>query len=166
MVNDYYFTINSTEDISAALQGAERGGVSLDYFNSIFLIVGERGRSISVDDSLEGLHVVVTGSAPVWVSGEGKVTVIAEESSTIYATEGSSVRAYGSATVYAYNRAQVDARGSASVYVASDNVNVEACDHSTIYLPSPGTDGYGAWVHIEDDAEVIRGVPAPGADEN
>jgi hypothetical protein len=160
MVNEHYFKINSTEDISAALSKAEHEGIDLDYFNSIFLIIGERGRSISVDDSLRGLHVVATGPAPVWVSGEGEAVVIARESATIYATEGSSVRAHDEATVYAYDRAQVEVLNSASVYVASDDVDVEAYGYSTVYLPDPGEAGSTAEIYVEDDAKVIRGVSA------
>lgn len=158
MKNQYEYTINSTEDISRALAEAEREGYALNHYNSAFHLRGAEGESISVDDSLANLHVVAYGPAPVWVSGEGETTVIAEESAVVYATEGSIVDAYDSATVYAYDRAEVVVQMEAAVYVASDNVDVEAWGSSKVYLPSSGVGGSRAQVRLEGDAEIIRGV--------
>lgn len=158
MKNQYEYTINSSEDISRALADAESNGYDLTRYNSAFYLLGTAGEPISVDDSLATLFVTAYGPAPVWVSGEGETTVIAKESAVVHATEGSVVGAYDSATVYAYNRAQVVVQMEASVYVASDDVDVEAWDSSKVYLPSPGVDGSRAQVSLEGDAEIIRGV--------
>ena len=122
---------------------------------------GEAGNSISVDDSLATLYVVAYGPASVWVSGEGAVTVRAEEGVVVYATEGSLVDAYDSATVYAYDRSQVDVSMDASVYVASDDVDVEAFGASKVYLPSDGVAGSRAFVHLEGDSKIIRNIDVP-----
>ena len=103
---------------------------------------------------------MVYGPAPVWVSGEGEATVRAEGNAVIYATEGSLVDAYDAATVYAYDRAQVDVSENASVYVASDDADVEAFGTSKVYLPSEGVPGSRAQVHLEGDSEIIRGISA------
>lgn len=158
MKNQYEYTINSTEDISRALADAESNGYDLTHYNSAFYLRGTAGEPISVDDSLATLFVTAYGSAPVWVSGEGETTVIAEESAVVHATEGSVVDAYDSATVYAYNHAQVVVQMEASVYVASDDVNVEAWGSSKVYLPSDGVEGSKAFVRLEEDAKIIRGV--------
>lgn len=156
MKNQYEYTINSTEDISRALAEADREGYGLTFYNSAFYLRGTAGNAISIDDSLANLYVVAYGPAPVWVFGEGEVTVRAEENAVVYATEGSLVDAYDSATVYAYDRAQVDVSVEASVYVASDDVDVEAFGTSKVYLPSDGVAGSRAWVHLEGDSEIIR----------
>mgnify|MGYP003356888732 CR=1 FL=1 len=158
MKNQYEYTINSTEDISRALAEAGSEGYELTYYNSAFYLRGTAGEAISVDDTLANLHVVAYGPAPVWVSGEGETTVIAEESSVIYAIEGGIVDAYDSATVYAYNRAKVVVQMEASVYVASDDVNVEAWGSSKVYLPSGGVGGSKAFVGLGGNAKIIRGV--------
>ena len=158
MKNQYEYTINSTEDISRALADAESNGYDLTHYNSAFYLRGAAGKSISVDDTLANLHVVTYGPAPVWVSGGGETTVIAEESAVVYATEGSIVDAYDSATVYADDRAEVVVQMEAAVYVASDNVDVEAWGSSKVYLPSSGVGGSRAQVRLEGDAEIIRGV--------
>ena len=158
MKNQYEYTINSTEDIRKALDEVEREGYELNYYNSAFYLRGTAGDPISVDDSLANLHVTAYGPAPVWVSGEGEVTVMAEENAVVYASEGSLIDAYDSATVYAYNRSQVDVSGGASVYVASDDADVEAFGNSKVYLPSDGVAGSQAFVRLEGDAEIIRGV--------
>ena len=158
MKNQYEYTINSTDDIRKALDEAEREGYELSYYNSAFYLRGTAGKPISVDDSLANLQVVAYGPAPVWVSGEGDTTVIAEESTVIYAIKGGIVDAYDSSTVYAYDRAQVVVQMEASVYVASDDVDVEAWGNSKVYLPSGGVDGSKAFVHLEGDAKIIRGV--------
>lgn len=158
MKNQYEYTINSTEDISRALAEAERKGYELNHYNSVFYLRGTTGGAISVDDSLANLHVVAYGPAPVWVSGEGDTTVIAEESAVVYAIERGVVDAYGSSTVYAYGRSTVVVQMGASVYAASDDVDVEAWGHSKVYLPSAGVDGSQARVRLEGDARVIRGV--------
>lgn len=158
MKNQYEYTINSTEDISRALADAERSGYDLTFYNSVFHLRGEAGTPISVDDSLADLYVVAYGPAPVWVSGEGEVTVRAEENAVVYATEGSLVDAYDSATVYAYDRSQVDASVNAAVYVASDDVDVATFGNSKVYLPSGGVEGSKAFVRLEGDAKIIRGV--------
>ena len=158
MKNQYEYTINSTEDISRALAEAEREGYVLTHYTSAFYLRGTAGESISVDDSLANLYVTAYGHAPVWVSGEGETTVIAEESSVVYATEGSVVDAYDSATVYACDRAEVVVQMEASVYVTSDDVDVEAWGHSKVYLPSDGVAGSQASVHLEGDSKIIRGV--------
>lgn len=160
MKNQYEYTINSTEDISRALAEAEREGYDLTYYNSAFYLRGEAGNPITVGDSLANLHVTAYGPAPVWVSGEGEVTVIAEETSTVYATEGSVVDAYDSSTVYAYDRAQVVVQMEASVYVASDYVDVEAWGSSKVYLPSPEVDGSRAQVRLADGAQLIKSSAA------
>lgn len=166
MKNQYEYTINSTEDISRALAEADREGYDLTHYNSAFYLRGTAGEAISVDDSLAHLDVTAYGPAPVWVSGEGGTTVIAEESAVVYATEGSVVDAYDSATVYAYGRAQVDVSVNASVYVASDDADVEAFGNSKVYLPSDGVAGAQAWVRLEGDAEIIRGVASPESLDN
>lgn len=158
MKNQYEYTINSTEDISRALADAESNGYDLTHYNSAFYLRGTAGEPISVGDSLANLHVVAYGPAPVWVSGEGDTTVIAEESSVIYAIEEGIVDAYDSSTVYAYDRAQIAVQMEASVYVASDDVDVEAWGSSKVYLPSDGVEGSKAFVRLEGDAEIIRGV--------
>lgn len=166
MVNEHYFKINSTEDIRKALDEAEREGHDLTFYNSIFLILGERGRPISVDDSLANLHVVALGPSPVWVSGGGEKTVRAERDSVIYATEGCQVAAYDAATVYAYDSAQVDVSMDAAVYVASDDVCVTAGGDSRIYLPAEGIAGADPYLHLEGSSKVIRGVAGPARAEN
>lgn len=159
MKNQYEYTINSTEDISRALAEAEREGYELTRYNSAFYLRGTAGEPISVDDSLANLHVTAYGPAPVWVSGKGDTTVIAEESSVIYAIASGVVDAYDSSTVYAYDRAQVVVQMEASVYVASDDVDVEAWGNSKVYLPSGGgVVGSRAFVRLEGDAKIIRGV--------
>lgn len=158
MKNQYKYTINSTEDISRALADAESNGYDLTHYNSAFYLRGTAGEPISVGDSLANLHVTAYGPAPVWVSGTGETTAIAEESAVIYATESGAVDAYDSVTVYAYDRAQVIVQMEASVYVASDDVDVEAWGSSKVYLPSDGVDGSRAQVRLEGDAEIIRGV--------
>ena len=161
MRNQYEYTINSTEDIRKAFDEADREGYDLTFYNSTFYLRGTPGETISVDDSLAHLHVVAYGPAPVWVFGEGEVTVRAEENAVVYATEGSLVDAYDSATVYAYDRSQVDVSMNASVYAASDDVDVKAFGTSRVYLPSDGVAGSQALVHLEGSAELIRGVDVP-----
>lgn len=158
MKNQYEYTVDSTDDIRRALDEAEREGYELTLYNSAFYLRGTAGNPISVDDSLANLYVVAYGPAPVWASGEGEVTVRAEESAVVYATEGSLVDAYDSATVYAYDRAQVDVSMDASVYVASDDVDVEAFGTSKVYLPGYGVAGSRAFVHLEGDSEILQGV--------
>lgn len=160
MKDQYEYTINSTDDIGRALAEAEREGYELTRYNSAFYLRGTAGYSISVDDSLANLYVVTYGPAPVWVSGSGDTTVIAEESAVVYALEAGIVDAYDSATVYAYDRATVTANTDASVYVTSDDVDVEAWGSSTVYLPAPGVPGSRARVQAHNCAEVIRGVSA------
>lgn len=165
MKNQYEYTINSTEDIARAIAEAEREDYYLTHYNSSFYLRGEADNPISVDDSLADLYVVAYGPAPVWVSGEGRATVIAEESSTVYATEGSQVDAYDNATVYAYDRSSVDVSMDAVVYVASDDVDVNAWGDSKVYLPAAGVAGSGAHVTLNDDnAEIIRGEAPAEAD--
>ena len=166
MKNQYEYTIDSTDDIRKALADAERNGYYLSFYNSAFYLRGTAGQPISVDDSLANLYVVTYGPAPVWVSGEGEVTVRAEGNAVVYATEGRLVDAYDSATVYAYDRAQVDVSVNASVYVASDDADVEAFGNSKVYLPSDGVAGAQAWVRLEGDAEIIRGVASPESLDN
>lgn len=160
MKNQYEYTINSTEDIRRALADAESNGYDLTHYNSAFYLRGTAGEPISVDDSLANLYVVAYGPAPVWVSGEGETTVLAEESAVVYVTDGGVVGAYDSATVYAYDRSEVVGQMEASVYVASDDVNVEAWGSSKVYLPSDGVEGSKAFVRLEEDAKIIRGVDA------
>lgn len=160
MKNQYEYTINSTEDISRALADAESNGYDLTHYNSAFYLRGTAGEPISVGDSLANLYVTAYGPAPVWVSGKGDTTVIAEESAVVYATEGGIVDAYDSSTVYAYDRSTVAVNMEAAVYVASDDVDVEAWGSSKVYLPSAGVDGSQAEVRLKDDAEIIRGVDA------
>lgn len=166
MKNQYEYTINSTDDIGKALDEAEREGYDLSHSNSAFYLRGTAGEPISVDDSLANLHVVAYGPAPVWVSGEGETTVIAEESSVIYAIGGGVVDAYDSATVYAYDRADVVVQMEASVYVASDDVNVEAWGDSKVYLPAEGIAGANPRIRSEGASKVIRGVADPSMTEN
>ena len=161
MKNQYEYTINSTEDIARALGEAEREGYDLNHYNSAFYLRGEADTPILVDDSLANLFITAYGPAPVWVSGEGEVTVIAEKSAVVYATESSIVDAYDSSTVYAYDRSEVVVQMGASVYVASDDVDVAAWGDSKVYLPSPGVDGSQARVRLEDGARLIRGVDVP-----
>lgn len=161
MKNQYEYTINSTDDIRKALADAERNGYDLTPYNSDFYLRGAAGEPISVDDSLANLHVVAYGPAPVWVSGDGETTVIAEESAVVYAITSGVVDAYDYSTVYAYDRAQAVVQMEAAVYVASDDVNVEAWGSSKVYLPSEGVAGSRAFVRLEDDAKIIRGVDVP-----
>lgn len=161
MKNQYEYTINSTEDIFRALAEADREGYDLTYYNSAFYLRGTAGESISVDDSLAHLCVTTYGPAPVLVSGEGEVTVRAVENAVVYATEGSLVDAYDSATVYAYDRSQVDVSMEASVYVASDDVDVKAFGTSEVYLPSDGVAGSQAQVFMQDYSNITRGVDVP-----
>ena len=161
MKNQYEYTINSTDDIRKALDEAEREGYDLTFYSSAFYLRGTLGNPIAVDDSLSSLYVVAYGPAPVWVSGEGEVTVSAEENAVVYATEGSRVDAYDSATVYAYDRSQVDVSVNASVYAASDDVDIEAFGTSKVYLPSDGVAGSQAGVRLEGDSEIIRGIDVP-----
>lgn len=158
MKNQYEYTINSTEDIARALAEAEREGYDLTFYNSAFYLRGEAGKPISVDNSLANLYVAAYGPSPVYVSGAGEVTVRAEKSSVVYATGGGIVDAYGSATVYADGQAQVDVSMEASVYVASDDVDVAAFGNSKVYLPGEGEPGSQAWVSLEGASEIIRGV--------
>ncbi len=158
MKNQYEYTINSTEDIRRALDEAEREGYDLNHYNSAFYLRGTVGEPISVDDSLANLYVVAYGPSPVWVSGEGGTTVIAEGSAVVYATEGGAVDAYDSSTVYAYDHSDVVVQMEASVYVASDDVDVEAWGDSRVYLPAEGSAGSRAEVRVEGGAEVIRGA--------
>ena len=166
MKNQYEYTINSTEDIRKALDEAERGGYSLNRYNSAFYLRGVAGESISVDDSLANLYVVAYGPAPVRVSGEGETTVIAKGSAVVYAVEGGVVDAYDFSTVYAYNRSEVAVQMGASVYVASDDVAVEAWGDSKVYLPAEGSAGADPHLRVEGDAKVIRGVTDSAGAEN
>ena len=137
MENEYYYEVESTEDISKALKEAESAGVTLNYFNAVFLLRGEAGRPISVDTSLRNLYVVARGPAPVRASGEA--LVVAEESAIVYATDSSAVVARGHATVYAYDQALVDAYDDASVLVFSDDVDLDVFDRAKVYLTPSGT---------------------------
>lgn len=158
MKDQYEYTINSTDDISRALEEAEREGYELTHYTARFDLRGEAGRQISVDSSLEDLHVVAYGPSPVYVSG-GAV-VIAKESATVYATEDGLVDAYDSATVYAYDRSEVDVSCDASVYVASDDVIVNAFGDARVYLPAHGAAGSRATVNVPDGANLIRATAA------
>lgn len=166
MKNQYEYTINSTDDIRKALNEAEREGYYLTHYNSAFYLRGTAGNPISVGDSLANLHVVAYGPAPVWVSGEGETTVIAEGSAVVYATEAGIVDAYDSATVYAYDLSNVVVQMDASVYVASDEVDVEAWGDSKVYLPAEGVEGADPHLRVEGSANVIRGVADPSRTEN
>lgn len=166
MKNQYEYTINSTEDIRRALDEAERSGYCLSHYNSAFYLRGTAGESISVDDSLANLYVVTYGPAAVWVSGEGETTVIAEGSAVVYASEGGVVDAYDSSTVYAYDRSEVVVQMEASVYVSSDDVDVEAWGDSKVYLPAEGSAGADPHLRVEGDAKVIRGVTGSARTEN
>lgn len=166
MKNQYEYTINSTDDIRRALDEAERGGYYLTHYNSALYLRGNAGNPISVDDSLANLYVVAYGPAPVWVSGEGETTVIAEGSAVVYATEDSVVDAYDSATVYAYDRSDVVVQMNASVYVASDEVAVEAWGDSKVYLPAEGVAGANPSLRQEGASKVIRGVAGSSKAEN
>lgn len=166
MKNQYEYTINSTEDIRKALDEAERKGYDLTHYNSAFYLRGTSGNPISVGDSLANLHVVAYGPAPVWVSGEGETTVIAEGSAVVYATGGGVVDAYDSATVYAYDRSTVVVQMNASVYVASDDVAVEAWGDSKVYLPAEGVAGANPSLRQEGASKVIRGVAGSSKAEN
>lgn len=161
MKNQYEYTINSTDDIRKALDEAEREGYDLTFYNSAFYLRGDVGNPISVDDSLANLYVVAYGPAPIWVSGEGEVTVTAEESAVVHATESSVVDAYDSSTVYAYDHAEVVVQVEASVYAASDDVDVAAWGDSKVYLPPSGVAGSQARVSLEGGASIIRGVDVP-----
>lgn len=156
MKNQYEYTINSTDDIRRALEEAEREGYELTYYTASFYLVGVAGEVISVDDSLADLYVVTRGPAPVRVSGEGKTTLIAEGSAVVYATEGSLVDSYDSATVYAYDHSEVDVSTGSSVYVASDDVLVNAFGDAKVYLPAPGKPGAGATVNAPSASNLIQ----------
>ena len=74
--------------------------------------------------------------------------------------------AYDSATVYAYDRSDVVVQMNASVYVASDEVAVEAWGDSKVYLPAEGVEGANPSLRQEGDSKVIRGVAGSSKAEN
>ena len=156
MSREYRYLIESTEDIPKALEGARSAGITPDYYNSTFLLRGQRGRPIYVDSSLKGLYVVTQGPAPVLSAGG--TTIIAEKSATVYATGHAVIDARDSATVYAYDHALIDACGEAVVY---DEVDVNVFDDAEVFLPPSGTPGSGAYINQPDDSgRVIRpGLP-------
>ena len=154
MKDQYEYTINSTDDISRALEEAERLGYELTHYTARFDLRGQAGVPISVDSALKYLHVVAHGPAPVYVSDGA--TVIAEEASVVYATGDGLVDAYDSATVYAYDSSEVAVSCDASVYVASDDVIVNAFGDAEVYLPAPGVAGSGAAVNVQDGANLIQ----------
>jgi hypothetical protein len=154
-INQSFYTIDSTDDISRALSEARRDGCELTYSNAVFSIYGKVGSSILVDDSLAGLHVVAFGPAPVVVSGS-ETLVQVKGSAVAYATEGSRVDAYDSATVYAYDRARVIVSMESSVYVASDDVLVDAHGDSKVYLPAYPRAGAFAEVDLRSDYATLQ----------
>lgn len=158
MKDQYEYTINSTDDINRALAEAAREGYELTHYTARFDLRGEGGVPISVDGSLKNLHAVAHGPAPVYVS-DG-TTVIAEDSATVYATGDGFVDAYDSATVYAYDRSEVDVSCDACVYIASDDVIVNAFGDARVYLPAHGAAGSRATVNVPDGANLIRATAA------
>jgi hypothetical protein len=154
-INQHYYTIDSTDDISRALSEARREGYELTDSNAVFSIYGTAGDSILIDDSLAGLHVVALGPAPVVVSG-AETLVQVEGSAVAYATEGSRVDAYDFATVYAYDRAMVTVGMESSAYVASDDVCVDAYGDSKVYLPAYPSAGAFAEVDLHSDYATLQ----------
>ena len=69
--------------------------------------------------------------------------------------------AYDSATVYAYDRSEVVGQMGASVYVASDDADVEAWGDSKVYLPAEGLAGSRAGVRVNGNAKILRGTGTP-----
>lgn len=159
MKDQYTWTINTTQDLNRALAEADREGYKLTFYNSRFDLRGDRGTPVSVDGRLKNLYVVAHGPAPVYV--EGGAVVQALDSSVAYASDGGVVDAYNTATVYAYDDAQVDVSMDASVYAVSDDVDINAYGSSRVYLPSEGTAGSNASVHLHNSAaEIIRSAPS------
>lgn len=158
MKNQYEYTINSTDDISRALEEAERMGYELTHYTARFDLRGQAGVPIYVDSSLKDLHVVAHGPAPVYVSDGA--TVIAEDASAVYATGDGLVDAYDSATVYAYDRSEVAVSGDASVYVASGDVIVNAFGDAKVYLPDPRVVGSRASVNVTGSSNLIQATSA------
>ena len=74
--------------------------------------------------------------------------------------------AYDSSTVYAYDHSDVVVQMEASVYVNSDDVDVEAWGNSKVYLPAEGSAGANPHLRVEGDAKVIRGVTDSATGKN
>lgn len=49
---------------------------------------------------------------------------------------------------------------------STDDMDVADWGDSKVYLPSQGTYGSEAWVHVEGDADIIRGAAAPASLSN
>lgn len=151
----YEHIINSGGGITAARCRALEEGVELTFYNSLFLIRGETGHPVPVDNRLYNLNVVAEGPAPVWVSGEAGLR--AGGSVAVYAAENSHVEARDSSTVYAYGNAVVTARDGSTVYAESDSVTITAADEAKVYLPRKGLPGAETLVEaLEDSATVIQ----------
>lgn len=151
----YEHIINSGGDVTVARSRALAEGVELTFYNSLFVIRGEVGHPVPVDNRLYNLHVIAEGPAPVWLSGEAGLR--AEESVVVHASENSYVEARDSATVYAYGNAVVSAQDNATVYAGSDTVTITATGRARVFLPQKGQPGAEATVDgLKDSATVIQ----------
>lgn len=151
----YEHIINSGGDVTVARSRALAEGVELTFYNSLFVIRGEVGHPVPVDNRLYNLHVIAEGPAPVWLSGEAGLR--AEESVIVHASENSYVEARDSATVYAYGNAVVSAQDDATVYAGSDTVTITATGRARVFLPQKGQPGAEATVDgLKDSATVIQ----------
>jgi hypothetical protein len=151
----YEHIINSGGAVTVARSQALAEGVELTFYNSLFVIRGEVGHPVPVDNRLYNLNVIAEGPAPVWLSGEANLR--AEGSVVVHASENSYVEARASSTVYAYGNAVVSARDDATVYARSDSVTVTATGRTRVFLPQNGQPGAEAAVDgLKDSATVIQ----------
>lgn len=155
-MDDYRrWTINSPEDLGAALSEAHRGGRIPSFLNSSLEVRGKSGTALTLGDAHSSFEVTVYGPSPVYV--EGDLAAVVRGSATVYATEHSLVDAYDSSTVYAYDQAEVEIGEGVSVYVTSDDVSVTVYGSGTVYLPAEGVNGSKANVtSIGIGARIIR----------
>ena len=152
----YEHIINSGGAVTVARSQALAEGVELTFYNSLFVIRGEVGHPVPVDNRLYNLNVIAEGPAPVWLSGEANLR--AEGSVVVHASENSYVEARASSTVYAYGNAVVSAQDDATVYARSDSVTVTATGRTRVFLPQKGHPGAGAAVDgLKDSGTVIQG---------
>ena len=151
----YEHIINCGGNVTTIRSRALSEGVELTFYNSLFLIRGEAGHPVPVDNRLYNLNVIADGPAPVWVSGEASLR--ATGSVVVYAAENSYVEARDSSTVYAYGNASVTARGGATVYAESDSVTITATDEAKVFLPRDGLPGAEALVEaLEGSATLTK----------
>lgn len=151
----YKHIINYGGSIAPARSQALKEGVELTFYNSLFVIRGEVGHPIPVDNRLYNLNVIAEGPAPVWLSCEAGLR--AEKSVVVHASENSYVEARDSATVYAYGNAVVSVQDDATAYARSDSVIITATGRARVFLPPKGQPGAEAAVDgLKDSATVIQ----------